>query len=173
MNKKLILTIVATSLMGLVTGAFIGAFATKKKAEAQANKDIESVKNEFKKMISTADSASSCETPEVQDVVVEQPEKTDRHICDMYVIPPKEFGEIEGYEKIDLTYTADGALLDDSDEPIENSEEIVGTEYMNHFGEYEDDAVYIRNDVRRCDYAILKEYRAYSETIHRLNYSED
>ena len=58
-----------------------------------------------------------------------------------YVISPEEFGEFEEYEKISLTYYADEVLADENDEEVDDVEEIVGKESLNHFGEYEDDSV--------------------------------
>lgn len=79
-----------------------------------------------------------------------------------YVITPDEFGEY-GYETISLTYYADDVLTDDGDDIIDDPAEIVGRDFSSHFGEYEDDSVFIRNDTKRCDYEILKDYRKYSE----------
>lgn len=84
-----------------------------------------------------------------------------------YVISPDEFGELPNYEKISLTFYADGVLADDQDELVDDIEEIVGTESLNHFGEYEDDSVFVRNDAKRCDYEILMDRQNYSEAIKR------
>ncbi len=73
-----------------------------------------------------------------------------------YVIPPYEFGELDKYAQISLTYYADGVLADEDGEEIDNIEEIVG-DALSHFGEYEEDSVYVRNDAKRCDYEILKD----------------
>ncbi len=79
-----------------------------------------------------------------------------------YVIPPEEFGEFEDYEKISLTYYADGVLADENDEIVDNVEDIVG-DALDHFGEYEDDSVFVRCDERKCDYEILLDQRTFSE----------
>lgn len=51
-----------------------------------------------------------------------------------YVISPDEFGGVEEYEKISLSYYADGILADDDDEVMENADEIVGLDSLTHFG---------------------------------------
>ena len=79
-----------------------------------------------------------------------------------YVISPDEFDELDGYTPISLTYFADGVLSDENGVIIDDVEEIVG-DGLNHFGEYEEDAVYVRNDAKRCDYEILKDEREYDE----------
>lgn len=84
-----------------------------------------------------------------------------------YVISPDEFGEIEEYTKVSLTYFADGVLSDEYGEVVDDVEEIVG-DALNHFGEYEDDSVFVRNDAKRCDYEILKDLREFDEFLETL-----
>lgn len=78
-----------------------------------------------------------------------------------YVISPEELGNLPDYETITLTYYADGALTDDTDELVEDVEETVGLDSLNHFGEYEDDTVCVRNDRLRADFEILRDERTY------------
>ena len=85
-----------------------------------------------------------------------------------YIISPSEFGGLDDYDTISLTYYADGVLTDDNDEPIEDIEKIVGMESLKHFGEYEDDSVFVRNDELKCDYEILLDTRNFHPT-----YSEE
>ena len=79
------------------------------------------------------------------------------------IITPEEFGDIDEYDTATYTYYSDGVLTDDMDEPVEDIDDVVGEESLTHFGEYEDDSVYVRNDDRRCDYEILRDLRPYSE----------
>lgn len=81
------------------------------------------------------------------------------------VITPEEFGDVDGYDTLTLTYYADGVLTDDADYPVEDIDDMVGYESLNHFGEYEDDAVYVRNDALRTDYEILYDPRNYSDVM--------
>lgn len=78
------------------------------------------------------------------------------------VITPEEFGEIEEYDTISLTYFADGVLTDDMNEPIEDVEGTVGYNFEKHFGEYEDDSVFIRNHRLKADYEILADERKFA-----------
>ena len=75
---------------------------------------------------------------------------------------PDEFGEIEGYTQISLTYFDDGILSDENGVIIDEPEDIVG-DALNHFGEYEKDSVFVRSDPKRCDYEILRDLRSYAE----------
>lgn len=88
----------------------------------------------------------------------EEVDDTDDYI---YVIKPEIFGE-EDYEEVSLTYYADGVLTDEQDNPIEDVASMVGADYASHFGEYEDDSVFIRNDRLRTDFEILADQRKYS-----------
>lgn len=72
-----------------------------------------------------------------------------------YVIEPGEFGEMDGYETISLTYYADEVVTDDFGEIVDDVDDLIGLESLSHFGEYEDDSVFVRNDSKRCDYEIL------------------
>lgn len=79
-----------------------------------------------------------------------------------YVIKPEIFGE-EGYEEVSLTHYADGVLTDEQDNPIEDVDGMVGADYAEHFGEYEDDSVFVRNDRLCTDFEILADQRNFSD----------
>lgn len=88
-------------------------------------------------------------------------EEDETVVDEPYVIAPEEFGE-ESYTTISLTYYSDGILADDEDERVENIEDTVGSDFAEHFGDYEEDSVHIRNDRRRCDYEICKDNRTFA-----------
>ena len=94
-------------------------------------------------------------------VVPEEPAQSENAGEHPYVISPEEFDEL-GYTPISLTYFADGVLADENGIVVDDVEEIVG-DALDHFGEYEDDSVYVRNDAKRCDYEILRDEREYAE----------
>lgn len=81
-----------------------------------------------------------------------------------YVISPDEYDE-NGYDTESLTYYADGVLTDSYNEIVEDVEDMIGVDSLDHFGEFEDDSVFVRNDDRRCDYEILKDYRNYADVF--------
>lgn len=82
-----------------------------------------------------------------------------------YVITPEEFGENEDYNTVSLTYYADHILTYEDDEIVEDVDGLVGEDSLTHFGEYEDDSVFVRNDVCKTDYEILLDEREFME-IH-------
>lgn len=80
-----------------------------------------------------------------------------------YVISPDEYGE-DGYETTMLSYYADGVLEDDYWNIIDNVEDVIGTDFINHFGDYEEDTVFIRNEEHRTDYEVTRDKRTYAES---------
>lgn len=87
-----------------------------------------------------------------------------------YVIPPEDFGENDDYDKISLTYYSDHIVTDENDEILEDVEGAIGFESLNHFGEYEDDSVFVRNERLKVDYEILLDQRSYSDVIKSKPY---
>ena len=90
-----------------------------------------------------------------------------------YVIAPEEFGDLDEYDTISLTYYSDQILTDDNDVIVEDIENVVGFDSLNSFGEYEDDSVFVRNDRLKCDFEILLDLRKYSSVIGRKPHEVD
>lgn len=82
-----------------------------------------------------------------------------------YVISPDEYGTCDGYECTSLTYYADGVLTDEWDNVIEDPDDMVGEDFASHFGEYEDDSVFVRNESHKRDYEILRDLNSFEDTI--------
>lgn len=75
-----------------------------------------------------------------------------------YVIPPYEMGIMEGFDVLEFTYyEGDDVLLTNLGEIVsmEDRDKMVGEEALNSFGEYEDEAVHVRNIALKTDYEIL------------------
>ena len=90
-----------------------------------------------------------------------------------YVITPEEFAADDEYQSESLTLYACGTLTDDFDNPNEDVPAMIG-DALEHFGEYEDDSVFVRNDRYKCNYEILKDVRKYEDVKNRvLNLVED
>lgn len=176
-------------ILGTIIGAGIGVAGTysyfKDKYEKLAEKDFnsrrvfdEDKKDESEEPVAekTADSRT-VDKPSIAEYAARLQKEGYVNYSDMqdkkqkqkigvdkpYVIQPSDFGEFDDYEKISLTYTADGVLLDDMNEIVDDIEETVGEDSLEHFGEYEDDSVYVRNDAKKCDYEILLDQRNYQE----------
>lgn len=186
--------------VGAAVGSAVTWKLLKTKYERIAQEEIESVKEVFSRrqpIEEPTDTEETEDTPEATvDVQSMYPEtkvyedilqkngyknyseisKTEKKEVDdvekPYVISPEEFDELDEYETSSLTYYEDGVLTDEEDNIIDDPDDIVGPDFENHFGEYEDDSVFIRNDRRRCDYEILRDYRRYSDKHPNLRPSE-
>lgn len=130
------------------------------KQGAEDAKEYASIIKENGYTTSYSEMSKKKEKKEVEDV--EKP----------YVIPPEEFSIYADYDTIDLTYYSDGVVADDEDEVMdkEDVDAAIGLDALNHFGEFEDDSVYVRNDRRKCDYAILLDNRKYSDVVKSKPY---
>ena len=86
-----------------------------------------------------------------------------------YIITHDEYFEAEkDYETISLTYfQLDDTLVDESDQPIENTDETVGDEHLTRFGSGSKDKniVYVRNDKLGIDYEITRSKGSYLEEV--------
>ena len=93
----------------------------------------------------------------------------DIEVVTPYVITPEQFGEYNEYGTKTLTYYADNVLTDEIDNPITSDEMVImiGPDALDHFGEYEDDSVYIRDEMNEMDYEILKSEKKFSEIPER------
>lgn len=180
-----------------IAGAAVGSIATwqflKTKYEEIAQEEIDSVKQtyakreekrqfvEYKKSSETTgdmtyekDEVIRKEAVKEVNRIIEDNNYTseinevtrDQH----YIIRPDEFGEYDDYDTISLTYYADHILTDEDDEIVEDIEDKIGFDALSHFGEYEEDSVFVRNDRIKCDYEILLDQRKYSEVEHYNEY---
>lgn len=115
---------------------------------------------EYAKILSEASYTNYAERQDKKEKKGVEPVEDERP----YVISPDEFGEKDGYENVTLTYYADGVLTDYFDNVISNVDEVVGFDSLDHFGEYEDDVVFVRNEKMETDYEILRDLRDFNES---------
>ena len=178
------LKIILTFALGAAAGSVVTWKLCKTKYEQIAQEEIDSVKEVFSKRMSQIDEFITKEDPEEDPEKKEyltivskyttngNEEKGGSNTMDVgttpYVISPDEFDELDEYDTSSLTYYADGILADEFDEVIEDVDEIIGMDSLHHFGEFEDDSVFVRNDRLRCDYEILLDHRNYSD-LHPVN----
>jgi hypothetical protein len=178
--------------LGAAAGAFVAWRIVKTKYEQIAQEEIDSVREMYRSRlqdeeepeqvedeVTPTNKGDFSEMPDVKDYlkILQQTQytedinyqKVEEEQMSMrpYVISPEDFGEHDDYETISLTYYADGTLTDSTDEPIEDVEYVVGEDSLTHFGEYEDDSVFVRNDRLRTDYEILLDTRNYSDVVRR------
>lgn len=159
---------------GAAVGSVVTWFVLKDKYKKIADDEINSVKDTFsketkrrRKMIKIKENVlvggEESEPVAPVDPGYSKADDEDRVVSNRYpyIINPNDFDDpnYDSYDKITLTYYADGVLTDEVDEPIaaEDIQTFVGTEFMTHFGEFDPDVVYVRNDILRIDYEIVRD----------------
>lgn len=185
MTTKVLLSNILVFTAGAAIGSVVTWKIVKTKYEKIAQEEIESVKEVFSKITNenvfdeensdeTEDDISEEEAIEKEkeaydelvhgagytnysDIKQEEADNMDKP----YVIEPEEFGECE-YATVSLTYyEGDKVLTNEDNDIIDNVDELVGADFASHFGEYEEDSVFIRNDELEIDFEILKDYDSY------------
>ncbi len=166
-------------------GAAIGSVVTWKvvehKCEQRAQKEIDDVRayydDKYSEQPKTEEAAEELEEPDERKEYEEFVHNTgyanhsddkiyekedDYDMAEPYVIPPEEYDE-NGYETMSFRYYADGILVDETGTIVEDLDGTVGADFATHFGEYEDDSVFVRNDEMKVDFEILRDEGCYSE----------
>lgn len=199
MNRNVLLN----NVFMFATGATIGSLVTWKlvsdKCNQRADEEIESMKQHYaEKYGEVYEQLSFDDIPDEEEDEDPKPSTLDEHkdfVADLgytnyadmkketkevddlkkpYVIAPEEFTEIPDYETESLIYFSDGVLTNDKYDPIEDVDYMVGIDSLDHFGEYEDDSVFVRNDILKTDFEILLDSRTYYSLInHGAHSSED
>lgn len=173
-------------MAGLTIGAGLTYKLIKEKYENIADAEIKAMKeyysnkyscsnDEIKNEITEAETVKVKEKPKVTDYVslinkegysendgdADQDENEDEDKVGPYVITPEEFCENEDYEVVCLTHYADGYLVDDNGDVIEDVEELLG-DAISEMGKYEDDVIHVCDDDRKCYYEILADMQKFS-----------
>ena len=176
---------------GLAVGAVAGAVLVKNKVLADAKAEIEEVREYYResrgvKEVEEVEEVKEVEKKEykLKDIQIKDEAKTEKDYTnynqiakiytskdkyeqdmhdDPFVIDPSEFGENPEYDTETLTYFADGVLVDDVDDVIEEPDIIVGLENLKVFEEFGATSVYVRNDLYKTDYEIIRDDWNYSD----------
>lgn len=169
-------------ILAFIFGAGVGAVVTWKlladRYERLVHEEVLSVKealyNDTVKTVEKDDESFDIEA-EADKVEHEYIDKlneyhhTEQQLSKPYIIHPDEFGMYDEYESTSLKCFADRVVTDMNDEIIDDVDLVVGNEALDHFGEFEPDAVYVRNDRLKCDYEILLDYRRYYVDVAHFN----
>ena len=171
-------------VLGVVSGTFVGAQIAKKKYEEIANEEIEEIRAYYKereKEVKKIEEPNAVEAPEEKSIEVEERKQYDNiikrgnymavdeeeqnNVCDeAYPIDPSEFGNDGKNATETLTYFADGVLVNEVDEVVEDPDLVVGRHHIDIFNEFPDaTCVYVRNDLDGTDYEILKDDWCWSD----------
>lgn len=185
MNNKI------AGFLFFVAGAAVGSIATwkfvKTKYERIADEEIASIREVYskKETVMKENEARQKEDNDVNEKPsiyemkeylerikengyngTENKEEGDPNMMDSpYIISPEEYGNMDDHTCISLSYYADGVLADDWDTEILDPDEEVGPDIASHFGEYEEDTVFVRNEKLKTDYEICRDLRTFAEVM--------
>lgn len=173
---------------GLAVGAVAGAVMVKNKVLADAKAEIEEVRKYYRSQRGEVKREEVEEVKEmveetidrVQDMIKENdskkeyvnynklvnnynPSKNVVEYDDPFIIDPSEFGENVDYDTMTLTYFADGVLVDDVDDIVDEPDIVVGLENLKVFEEFGATSVYVRNDIYKTDFEIIRDDWNYSD----------
>ena len=124
---------------------------------------------EYVKMVEDHGYVPKTHMEEVEEEIANG-EVDDKDVYEPYIIRPEEYGELHAYETLSLNQYADGVLTDELDNPIEDVESLVPADFADHFGEYDDNVVHVRNDNLECDYEILRDLRKFTDVVGEYPY---
>jgi len=169
---------------GVAIGSAVTWKLVKDKYKKLADEEIASVKEVWSKKHPTVDDIAETDVKEsiktdatpqskknpdfkdyraMQEIIDKNGYKEEDYMY-KYVISPEEFGESE-LPSESLTYWADGVVTDEANCVMDEDdiEETIGSDALNHFGEYEDDSVFVRNEILDKEYEILMDTRRFSD----------
>lgn len=120
----------------------------------------EEEKEEYENVVDSTGYRNYSVKSEAKKEVVEE----DEDVIKPYVISPEEFDDNEDYGTVSLTYYADGVITDELGDIIDD--DLLGDiDVSKHFGEYEDDSVFVRDDECKIEYEILADSRRFDEVF--------
>ena len=178
------LKIIFAFALGAAAGAAVSAHLLKKHYEEIAQEEIESVKETYAELYTSEESEEECEETTENETPGEKPNVhftlTDKtkyleEVRDYsgreskevgtapFEIMVDEYGTVYEHDCIELTLFADGVLVDDGYEVIDNVDEIVGKSNVCRLKDSDDDSIWVRNPVLKADYEIVKDVRNYAD----------
>ena len=181
MNDKL------SSVIIFCGGVFIGGFLTwdffKTKYEKIADEEIASVKETFEHREPRPDKNYKVEEAlkgsdayiniidsnsyrNYSNTAIETDKKggtADMELKQPYVITPEQYEDNVDYTKVSLTWYNDEVLEDDWGNVLD-PDDVIGSDALKTFGQYEKDSVFVRDDEEQIDYEVLRDTRSYKET---------
>lgn len=82
-----------------------------------------------------------------------------------YVIEEENYGEFSDYDTLTLIYYADGFLADEEGNLVDDIDSVVGYTSLDIFDGTDESEVYVRNDISKCDYWVLRSMKYYKGDV--------
>ena len=166
-------TIVGGGIAALVTNKFVKE-KYKSESEALVQRELESIKKEFsvqntKEKVTEKKPITETYAKIVKDNGYSENPKPHKK-NEVKIITPEEYGNAD-YDQLSFTYySGDKVVTNDADKPMseEDIAEFLGSrKVFDHFGEYEDDSIFVRNAALKADIEILLFEGKYSEQLKK------
>lgn len=172
MNKSILSNVIMFTL-GAAVGSVVTWKFVKEKYERIAQEEIDAIRDFYYEQESAEETEEEDSSDDEDDELKqyeemmyaegylneENKEEGDKlGMVYPYVISPEEYDEM-GYETTTLYYYADGVVETMLGKEVLSDEEVedwITSEALEHFGEFEEDSVFVRNDNMRTDFEILK-----------------
>lgn len=166
MNKMIFAAFIAGAVLGIVAA---WKYSERQEVEEPLNEEMDIYDKQKDDEVETDISDDKSDNPTALVDRVSEIVETDGYSAENpYVIPPDDFDMFEDYEAITLTYYADGVLADDDDRKIDDAENTIGKEALDFLRSFRKDIVYVRNDKRKTDYEICRDFRTYEQVVAEL-----
>jgi hypothetical protein len=161
---------------GMVAGGIAGYYICKKKYNIVKLEDVEQVEMTLKPETICKDKQKEEYTDEIFSAsyaqsVIEGDDEWDEAdkinpiepTMVPYVISPEGFAnEHSDFAKLTMIYYEENEVLVNEEEECVDIDSTIGYDAINHFGEYEKDAVFIRNEALGNDYEVLLEHTSFN-----------
>ena len=165
-----------SKILVFAAGAAVGSIATyvivKAKCDKEKEEEIQSVIDTYDRLEAEKEHKKIVELNERVEAVKDKweelnSEEEDENMQDEpYVITPEDVEESDYVLETLDWYEDDDTLVNQWGEVIVDRSLCVGDEFASHFGDYgerDKDTVYVRNDVNKVDYEILRNHGCYEE----------
>ena len=157
------------SAIGLIIGGLIGSlityFAVKKKFEKKADKEIEEVRETYSQLTKQETKATEEPVKVVESVKHVTPNVSIEHALfvdpeEPHAIPMELYISDDDYDKETLIYYEEDEVLTDQFDHVLDVNDVIGRDSLDHFGEEDEDILYVRNKRVMTDYEVILEHRA-------------
>lgn len=149
-------------VIGLALGSVCTWYAVKNKYERMAQEEIEEVRAFYSKKKKEEETMSksenfTAEKEELKELINDLGygnESMFTKTKQVYVIAADEFGEFPDYNQLSFKYFSDGILTNEDGVTINDINGVTPEDFEEYLNA--DDCVYMRDDMRCCDYEILR-----------------